>query len=127
MPQFYVERKKMRAAVDELKGAHTDLMHELNANILADDVAAHIMPREEKIPVEITLEDGTVVTLVCSPSPCPVFEKPLTRWACSFRIESSSRAGLGACSAGATIFYTQCTTRLRECHENTTWRRHSCD
>ena len=60
VPQFYVERKKMRAAIDEQKAAHTDLMHELNTNILADDVAAHIMPREEKIPVEITLEDGTV-------------------------------------------------------------------
>ena len=60
VPQFYVERKKMRESIDELKEAHTDLMHELNTGILSDDVAAHIRHREEKIPVEVTLEDGTV-------------------------------------------------------------------
>ena len=61
VPEFYVERKKMRESIDDSKEtAHKDLMHELNTGILAEEVAAQIRHREEKIPVEVTLEDGTV-------------------------------------------------------------------
>ena len=35
-------------------------MHELHAGILSDEVAARTREREEKIPVEVVLDDGTV-------------------------------------------------------------------
>ena len=56
VPQFYVDRKLLRAVAEEGEEGHTDLMHEL----LGDEVAAQMRDREEKIPVEVVLDDGSV-------------------------------------------------------------------
>ena len=56
VPQFYVDRKLLRAVAEEGEEGHTDLMHEL----LGDEVAAQMRDREEKIPVEVLLDDGSV-------------------------------------------------------------------
>ena len=61
VPAFYVERKKQRASIAERMEEEGSLMHELSAGVLSDEVAAQIREREEKIPVEVALRDGTVV------------------------------------------------------------------
>ncbi|EJF57701.1 hypothetical protein DICSQDRAFT_157198 [Dichomitus squalens LYAD-421 SS1] len=60
VPPFYIERRKQRDSISERKEEEGGLMYELNAGLLSDEVAAHIREREEKIPVEVILEDGTV-------------------------------------------------------------------
>ncbi|PIL32641.1 hypothetical protein GSI_05345 [Ganoderma sinense ZZ0214-1] len=59
VPQFYVERKLLHAAA-EGEEVHSDLMHELGAGLRSDEVAAQMRDREEKIPVEVVLDDGSV-------------------------------------------------------------------
>ncbi|KAI0667371.1 hypothetical protein C8Q78DRAFT_1175427 [Trametes maxima] len=61
VPPFYIERKKQRDDVAERKEEEGSLMAELNAGILSEDLAAQTREREEKIPVEVILEDGTIV------------------------------------------------------------------
>ncbi|KAI0653679.1 hypothetical protein C8Q70DRAFT_1048348 [Cubamyces menziesii] len=61
VPTFYVERKKQRDQIAERKEEEGGLMAELNAGILGEELAAHTREREEKIPVEVPLDDGTVV------------------------------------------------------------------
>lgn len=61
VPQFYVERKRQREAITERKEEEGDLMHELSEGILSDDVGVDIKVRDEKIPVELSAEDGSVV------------------------------------------------------------------
>ncbi|KAI0641816.1 hypothetical protein C8Q79DRAFT_989563 [Trametes meyenii] len=61
VPPFYIERKKQRDDVAERKEEEGGLMAELNAGILSEDLAAQTREREEKIPVEVILEDGTIV------------------------------------------------------------------
>ncbi|CDO68558.1 hypothetical protein BN946_scf184998.g55 [Trametes cinnabarina] len=61
VPSFYIERKKQRDQIAERKEEEGGLMAELNAGILNEDLAAQTREREEKIPVEVPLEDGTVV------------------------------------------------------------------
>lgn len=61
VPPFYIERKRQRNSISERKEEEGGLMAELNAGILSDELAAHTRGREEKIPVEVVLEDGTVL------------------------------------------------------------------
>ncbi|KAI0325152.1 hypothetical protein GY45DRAFT_1374978 [Cubamyces sp. BRFM 1775] len=61
VPTFYVERKKQRDQIAERKEEEGGLMAELNAGILGEDLAAQTREREEKIPVEVSLDDGTIV------------------------------------------------------------------
>lgn len=58
VPRFYVKRKqqRQRGPVAARAQEQRDLMHEL----LGDEVAAQMRDREEKIPVEVVLNDGTV-------------------------------------------------------------------
>ncbi|EIW52878.1 uncharacterized protein TRAVEDRAFT_155650 [Trametes versicolor FP-101664 SS1] len=60
VPPFYIERKKQRSEIAERKEEEGGLMAELNAGILSEDLAAQTRHREEKIPVEVILEDGTI-------------------------------------------------------------------
>ncbi|OSD00368.1 hypothetical protein PYCCODRAFT_1479261 [Trametes coccinea BRFM310] len=61
VPPFYIERKKQRDDIAERKEEEGGLMAELNAGILSEDLAAQTRERQEKIPVEVPLDDGTVV------------------------------------------------------------------
>ncbi|KAI0631622.1 hypothetical protein C8Q77DRAFT_1060884 [Trametes polyzona] len=61
IPSFYIERKKQRDHIAERKEEEGGLMVELNAGILSEDLAAQTREREEKIPVEVPLADGTIV------------------------------------------------------------------
>ncbi|KAI0740340.1 hypothetical protein C8Q76DRAFT_707320 [Earliella scabrosa] len=61
VPSFYIERKRQRDSISERKEEEGGLMAELNAGILSDELAAQTREREEKIPVEIALDDGTVL------------------------------------------------------------------
>ena len=56
VPRFYVERKQQRGVIAGSASEERDLMHEL----LGDEVAAQMRDREEKIPVEVVLDDGTI-------------------------------------------------------------------
>ncbi|KAH9939675.1 uncharacterized protein BXZ73DRAFT_99291 [Epithele typhae] len=60
VPTYYLERKKQRASISERKEQEGGLMAELNAGILADGLAAGTRAREEKMPVEVRLPDGSV-------------------------------------------------------------------
>ena len=60
VPTYYVERKKQRSSIAERKEEEGGLMSELNAGILSEGLAAQTKVREEKIPVEVRLPDGTV-------------------------------------------------------------------
>ncbi|KAI0819774.1 hypothetical protein BC628DRAFT_1423511 [Trametes gibbosa] len=60
VPAFYIERKKQRNDIAERKEEEGGLMAELNAGILSEDLAAQTREREEKIPVEVFLADGTI-------------------------------------------------------------------
>ncbi|KAH9848257.1 hypothetical protein C2E23DRAFT_940761 [Lenzites betulinus] len=60
VPPFYIERKKQRDDIAERKEEEGGLMAELNAGILSEDLAAQTREREEKIPVEVFLADGTI-------------------------------------------------------------------
>ncbi|KAI8977845.1 hypothetical protein BD414DRAFT_495808 [Trametes punicea] len=61
VPPFYIERKKQRDQIAERKEEEGGLMAELNAGILSENLAAQTREREEKIPVEVPLKDGTIV------------------------------------------------------------------
>ncbi|KAI0357056.1 hypothetical protein OH77DRAFT_1532101 [Trametes cingulata] len=61
VPSYYIERKKQRDHIAERKEEEGGLMAELNAGILSEDLAAQTREREEKIPVEVPLKDGTIV------------------------------------------------------------------
>ncbi|RPD56771.1 hypothetical protein L226DRAFT_469099 [Lentinus tigrinus ALCF2SS1-7] len=60
VPPFYIERKKQRDSISQRKEEEGGLMAELNAGILSDELAAQTRERQEKIPVEVVLDDGTV-------------------------------------------------------------------
>ncbi|KAI0776885.1 hypothetical protein BD413DRAFT_456809, partial [Trametes elegans] len=60
VPSFYIERKRQRDDIAERKEEEGGLMAELNAGILSEDLAARTREREEKIPVEVYLKDGTI-------------------------------------------------------------------
>ncbi|KAI0366460.1 hypothetical protein BV20DRAFT_971789 [Pilatotrama ljubarskyi] len=60
VPSYYIERKKQRDHIAERKEEEGGLMAELNAGILSEDLAAQTREREEKIPVEVPLKDGTI-------------------------------------------------------------------
>ncbi|KAL6299151.1 hypothetical protein BKA93DRAFT_615809 [Sparassis latifolia] len=60
VPAFYVERKRQRDDISERKVAESSLMAELNAGILSEGLSASVRPREEKIPVEVRMADGSV-------------------------------------------------------------------
>ncbi|KAI1789327.1 hypothetical protein LXA43DRAFT_1021645 [Ganoderma leucocontextum] len=60
VPAFYVERKRQRDSIEEREAEERDLMHELGAGLRGDEVTAQMRDREEKIPVEVMLDDGTV-------------------------------------------------------------------
>ena len=56
MPAYYVERKRQRDALAARKDAEGGLM----AGVLSAGVAAQTRVRENKVPVEVLEEDGTV-------------------------------------------------------------------
>ena len=60
VPVYYVERKRQLDDITERKEEEGSLMAELSAGILSEGIAAQTRVREEKIPVEVVLEDGTV-------------------------------------------------------------------
>ncbi|KAH9942627.1 hypothetical protein B0H21DRAFT_522514 [Amylocystis lapponica] len=60
VPAFYIERKKQRNSISERKEEEGELMTELSAGILSEDLAAHTRAREEKIPVEVEGDDGVI-------------------------------------------------------------------
>ncbi|KAI0682483.1 hypothetical protein C8T65DRAFT_837654 [Cerioporus squamosus] len=60
VPTFYVERKKQRDEISQRKEEEGGLMAELNAGVLSEGLAAQTRIREEKIPVEVRLADGTI-------------------------------------------------------------------
>ena len=60
MPPFYVERKKQRDSISQRKEEEGGLMAELNAGILSEGLAAETRVRDEKMPVEVRLPDGTI-------------------------------------------------------------------
>ncbi|KAI0696956.1 hypothetical protein C8T65DRAFT_615026, partial [Cerioporus squamosus] len=60
VPTYYVERKKQRDSISQRKEEEGGLMAELNAGVLSEGLAAETRAREEKIPVELRLPDGTV-------------------------------------------------------------------
>ncbi|RDX44342.1 hypothetical protein OH76DRAFT_1446020 [Lentinus brumalis] len=60
IPTFYIERKKQRDEISQRKEEEGSLMAELNAGVLSEGLAAHTRVREEKIPVEVRLADGTI-------------------------------------------------------------------
>ncbi|KAI0739511.1 hypothetical protein C8Q80DRAFT_1221963 [Daedaleopsis nitida] len=60
VPAFYIERKLQRDSISQRKEEEGGLMNELNAGILSDELAAQTREREEKIPVEVALDDGTI-------------------------------------------------------------------
>ncbi|KDQ57931.1 hypothetical protein JAAARDRAFT_78424 [Jaapia argillacea MUCL 33604] len=58
VPEYYIERKRQRDAVAERKDEEGDLMHELSEGILSDDIAATTIPKDAKVPSEVTEGDG---------------------------------------------------------------------
>ncbi|EIM80649.1 uncharacterized protein STEHIDRAFT_150375 [Stereum hirsutum FP-91666 SS1] len=76
VPEYYVERKKQRDAIQERKELEGSLMYELGAGILSDDIAASTRRPANKIPTEFEAEDGTIIHpsgfTVPSPGEAPV-------------------------------------------------------
>ncbi|KIP05240.1 hypothetical protein PHLGIDRAFT_129021 [Phlebiopsis gigantea 11061_1 CR5-6] len=60
VPAYYVERKLQRDAIEQRKDTEGSLMAQLSAGILSEGIAAQTRVRENKIPVEVLEEDGTV-------------------------------------------------------------------
>ncbi|PSR75148.1 hypothetical protein PHLCEN_2v9291 [Hermanssonia centrifuga] len=61
VPTYYIERKRQLDEISERKEEEGGLMAQLSAGILSEGIAAQTRAREEKIPVEVVREDGTVV------------------------------------------------------------------
>ncbi|KAH8105457.1 hypothetical protein BXZ70DRAFT_871021, partial [Cristinia sonorae] len=61
VPTYYIERKRQRDTIAERKEEEGGLMAELSAGILSEGIAAQTRVLPEKIPVEVTMPDGTVV------------------------------------------------------------------
>ena len=56
VPPFYIERKRQRDSIEDRKEQEGGLMHELNAGILSDEVAATTRRLVHKIPTEHEFE-----------------------------------------------------------------------
>lgn len=61
VPAYYIERKRQRDMISERKESEGGLMSQLAAGILSEGIAAQTRVRDEKIPVEVRLEDGSVL------------------------------------------------------------------
>lgn len=56
VPPYYIERKRQRDSIEDRKEQEGGLMHELNAGILSDEVAATTRRLVHKIPTEHEFE-----------------------------------------------------------------------
>lgn len=56
VPPYYIERKRQRDSIEDRKEQEGGLMHELNAGILSDEVAATTRRLVSKIPTEHEFE-----------------------------------------------------------------------
>jgi hypothetical protein len=74
--RYYIERKAERESVEERKAIEGDLMPALSANIITEGFGVQITAKEEKVPVEILAEDGTVqhASGFVPPTPAEVHE-----------------------------------------------------